>query len=165
MRRATFGNGIKTFVALCGAAALGACNPLLTDPVSQGGELETTSARYAGPSHAWLEVAVSGAGDDTVYALAIVRVPDGQDPTPHDCAGPGDTIVDCIAFGTNIGMPNQRVVPGDGSAFVRMMTLESGETVEIVLVCVDPATQDLGCPATVRAALRTVDHQGALVPA
>ncbi len=72
-------------------------------------------------------------------------------------------IVDCVPFGTDIGMPNQRVVPGDGSAFVRMMTIESSETVEVVLVCVDPTTQDLGCPASLRAALRTAGGVGVLV--
>ena len=160
-----FVDGAKALLMLCGAAALGACNPLVTDPVSEGGEFETTSARYVGPRAAWLEVAVSGAGDDTVYALAIVRVPEGEDPAPHDCAGAGDAIVECVAFGTDVGMPNQRVVPGDGSAFVRMMTLESGETVEVVLVCVDPTTQDLGCPAAVRAALQTVGRVGGLAGA
>jgi hypothetical protein len=158
-----FVDGAKALLVLCGAAALGACNPLLTDPVSEGGEFETTSARYVGPPTAWLEVAVSGAGDDTVYALAIVRVPDGEDPAPHDCAGADDSIVECVAFGTDVGMPNQRVVPGDGSEFVRMMTLESGETVAVVLVCVDPTTQELGCPTAVRAALRTADREGVLV--
>jgi hypothetical protein len=156
-------DGVKSLFVLCGVAALGACNPLLTDPVSQGGEFETTSARYVGPPAAWLEVAVSGAGDDTVYALAVLHVNDGQDPSLHDCAGPGDTIVDCIRYGMDVGMPNQRVVPGDGSAFVRMITLESGETVEVILVCVDPTTQNLGCPAAVRAALRTEGQEGVLV--
>ena len=160
-----FVDGAKALLVLGGAVALGACNPLLTDPVSQGGELETTSARYVGPPAAWLEVAVSGAGDDAVYALAVVRVDDGQVPPHHDCAGPDDVIVDCVAFGTGLGMPNQRIVPGDGSAFVRMMTIESGETVEVVLVCVDPTTQDLGCPPALRAALRTAGNVGVLTAA
>jgi hypothetical protein len=30
-------------------------------------------------------------------------------------------------------------------------------------VCVDPTTQELGCPTAVRAALRTADREGVLV--
>ncbi len=68
VRGVRFVAGAKALLVLGGAAALAVCNPLLTDPVSQGGELETTSARYVGPPAAWLEVAVSGVGDDAVYA-------------------------------------------------------------------------------------------------
>jgi hypothetical protein len=81
----------------------------------------------------------------------------------RSCAGAGGAAVECVVTPGDVRMPNQRVVPGDGSRYVRLMTVWSGEPVEIVLVCVDPDTQELGCPEAMRAALRTVDNGGTLI--
>jgi len=62
------------------ALLLTACNPLRTDPDPLGGGIEQTSARYSGPSPAWIEVVVRGAADHAVYALALVA--------EQDLAGP-----------------------------------------------------------------------------
>jgi hypothetical protein len=157
----------RNLLIVCGFAAaavltLCACNPLLTDPVSLGGELEMTSVRYAGQPAAWLEVAVTGAGDDSVYAFAVIPGSDVQGPSERDCAGAGDSTVACVITPSDLRMPDQRVVPGDGSAFVRMITVWPRERVDVVLVCVDPRTQNLGCADAVRTSLRTVDGAGAL---
>ena len=121
-----------------------------------------TSVRYAGQPAAWLEVAVTGAGDDSVYAFAVIPGSDVQGPSERDCAGAGDSTVACVITPSDLRMPDQRVVPGDGSAFVRMITVWPRERVDVVLVCVDPHTQNLGCADAVRTSLRTVDGAGAL---
>jgi hypothetical protein len=141
---------------------LAACNPLLTDPVSVGGELEQTTATYAGPDPVWVQVAVQGAPAHTVFALALVLNSDRTGPTARDCATNGGTAP-CDVTLSDVRMPNQRVVPGDGSAAVRLMTLWSGERVQLVLVCVDPVTQELGCPVAIRTVIQTVDDAGAPV--
>ena len=77
-------------------------------------------------------------------------------------------MVPCTLTASDIRMPNQQTVPGDGSESVPLMQVWSEETARLVLVCVDPDTQELGCPPTLRAALTTVDDQhqrvGALAP-
>ncbi len=150
-------------LALGAAVVLSGCNPLVTDPTSLGGELELTSGRYQGPAGAWIEVSVRGASDHDVFALALIRTENLEGPTMRSCAGPGGSAVDCVVTPGDVRMPNQRVVPGDGLSYVRLMTVWSGEPVEIVLVCVDPDTQELGCPAAMRTALRTVDHAETLI--
>jgi hypothetical protein len=139
------------------------CNPLLGDPVTIGGELDRTSARYSGPPAAWIEVSVSGAASHTVYALALVADADLHGPASRSCIDAGGAVVPCAITAAGVQTPEQRVVPGDGTKFVRLMTVWPGETVVLVLVCVDPATQELGCPATLRTATRSVDESGALV--
>jgi hypothetical protein len=145
-----------------GCLTLAACNPLLFDPRSQV-DLEDTSARYTGPDGAWLEVSVFGAGDHDVYALGAILLTDLVGPTARSCISPGGTVVPCTVSTTLVTTPNQRVVPGDGSAFVRLMTLWSGERHSVVLVCVDRNTFELGCPASMRGLLRTVDDGGAAI--
>lgn len=151
-------------VALLGLAA---CNPLISDPISLGGELDESSARYVGPDAAWLEVAVSGAPDHVVFALALIGNDDLRGPTSRSCAGP--TVTPCEVNVSDVRMPNQRTVSGDFSQSVPLMQIWSDETVHVVLVCVDPETQELGCPPAVRTALRAVDaaggRVGVLVPA
>jgi len=57
-------------------------------------------------------------------------------------------------------MPDQRTVPGDGSLAVRLMSVFSAERVQIILVCVDPVSQDLDCPEALRTEIRAVDPGG-----
>lgn len=147
----------KVFLATVLVLGLAACNPLISDPVSLGGELEQTAARYTGPAGAWLEVAVSGAPDHAVFAFALIQNTDLQGPAQRSCAGAA--VVPCDVTASDVRMPNQRRVAGDGSQSVRLMTVWSGETVQVVLVCVDD-TQELGCPAAVRTVLTAVDAGG-----
>jgi hypothetical protein len=159
-RSATAARALLTVaVALC----LAACNPLFIDPTSVGGELETTGARYEGPSSAWVEISVRGASAHTVYALALIELGDLEGPQSRACLDSVGATVECAVTQLDVRMPDQRVVLGDGSSFVGLMTIWSGEPVQIVLVCVDPDTQELGCPGSLRAALRAVDGTGALV--
>lgn len=137
---------------------LAACNPLISDPVSVGGELEETSGRYVGPDAAWLDVAVSGAPSHNVFALALINNSDLHGPSERSCAS--TTVVPCDVTVSDVRMTNQRTVAGDGSQRVRLMTIWSDETVQIVLVCVDPETQELGCPSSLRSALRATDDDG-----
>jgi hypothetical protein len=60
----------------------------------------------------------------------------------------------------DVRTPNQLLVRGDGSQAVRLMTVWSGETAQVTLVCVDPETQELGCPSAVRTRLSVVDEDG-----
>ncbi|MGZ4707743.1 MAG: hypothetical protein ACXWBN_03255 [Acidimicrobiales bacterium] len=138
------------------------CNPLLGDPVSQGGELEITTARLVGSEPVWIELAVSGAGDVGVYALGLIDVADLHGPTQRSCAS-SSGWVPCSVTATGVQMPDQRLVPGaDASTYVRLMTVWPGETISVVLVCVDAvdAVGDLGCPGTTRTALAAVDEDG-----
>jgi hypothetical protein len=72
-------------------------------------------------------------------------------------------VVPCTVSTTLPTTPNQRVVPGDGTAFVRLMTLWSGERPSVVLVFVDRRTFELGCPESMGGLLRTVDDGGAAI--
>jgi hypothetical protein len=150
----------RCLLVLVAVAGLAACNPLLTDPESIGGEQDETAVAYRGPSNRWLAVAVDGAPDHRVYALALVLDRDRTGPSERRCAGP---VRPCVVTTSDVRMPDQRLVPGDGSRVVRLMTVWSGETAQLVLVCVDPDTQELGCPAALRAEVRVVDGDGALV--
>jgi hypothetical protein len=58
-----------------------------------------------------------------------------------------------------VHVPSQVVVPGDASKYEPLMTLWPNETVDVALVC-DDGTGQLGCPDTVRLALRTRDGAG-----
>jgi hypothetical protein len=145
-----------------GCLTLAACNPLLFDPRSQI-DLDETGAQYTGPDGAWLEVSVFDAGDVDVYALGAILLTDIVGPTARSCVDPARTVVPCTASATLLTTPNQRVVPGDGTAFVRLLTLWSGERASVVLVCVDRSTFELGCPTSMRGLLRTVDDGGAAV--
>jgi hypothetical protein len=160
---------VRMIVVSSACLVLAACNPLLSDPVSVGGELDQTAARYAGPPAAWTEVLVSGATEDDVFAFALVRDDARHGPAERSCAGPEDVAVPCDVTLHDVRMPNQRTVPGDASRYVRLMTVWPDETIDVVLVCVDRATNELGCPTSLRVALRTVDDGGArtgvLVPA
>ena len=158
----------RAAIAVALLIGLTACNPLLTDPDPLGFDIDETSARYGGPDAAWLEITASGAPDHVVYAFALIEFADLHGPTSRSCAGA--TVTSCTVTVSDVRMPDQRLVPGDGSASVRLMQLWSGETVQVALVCVDADSQELGCPATLRTALRTVDGSsgglvGALVPA
>ena len=66
----------------------------------------------------------------------------------------------CTVTALSVQTPSQRLVTGDGSEFVRLITMWPDERVSIVLVCVDPVTHELGCPSTLRTALRAVDDAG-----
>lgn len=142
-----------------------ACNPLTTDPVPVGGEFDLTSARYGpGPEGAWFEVAVTGATPFSVYALADVGPDDRTGPLTRACAGEAGPEPCYIATGHV--QSTQRMVPQNTTgrlAFVRLITLWPEEVVGLVLVCVEPATQELGCPDSLRARLRMVDDGGNLV--
>jgi hypothetical protein len=147
--------------------ALAACNPLVTDPASIGGEFDQTAARYGGPDAAWVEVTVLGAPDHEVFAFALINNDDLHGPTARSCSL--STVVPCDVTPSDVRMPNQRLVSGDGSESLRLITVWSGETFQVILVCVDPETQELGCPETVRTLFSVVDEGGArvgtLVPA
>jgi hypothetical protein len=141
---------------------LAACNPLTTNPVSMG-DLDLTSAHYDGPSPAWADLSVRGAPDHIVFAFALITNADLTGPTDRSCTGPTSAVVPCTVTTGDVRMPNQRVVPGDGSAKVRLMTIWPGERVQIALVCVDNATQELACPTTVRTAIGAVTDDGTRV--
>lgn len=138
---------------------LAACNPLISDPVSVGGEFEQTSPRYFGPPAAWLNVAVSGAPVYDVFVFALIHNRDLVGPTARSCAG-GATIAPCDVTAFDVRMPNQPRVFADGSHVAPLMEIWSGETIQVVLVCVDRGTQELGCPPSVRTILRAVDANG-----
>ena len=142
---------------------LAGCNPLLGDPITVGGELDEIGARYSGPADNWIEIAVSGAASHAVYAFALILTGDLTGPTSRDCADPVGAIVPCRITAHSLQTPNQRLVTGDGSEFVRLMTMWPDERVGVVIVCVDPVTFELGCPTTLRTALRAVDDAGAMV--
>jgi hypothetical protein len=93
-----------------------------------------------------------------VYALALVLERDLRGPEQRDCAGP-DRVPCDVVLG-DVRTPDQQLVRGDGSQAVRLMTLWSGETAQVALVCVDPETQELGCPSAVRTRLSVVDDDG-----
>jgi hypothetical protein len=147
----------RALLAIVAGLGLCSCNPLISDPVSRGGELEQTAARYTGPAHAWLEVAVTGAPEHAVYAFALIENRDLHGPAQRSCGGA--VVVPCEVTASDVRMPNQRLLAGDGSQSVRLMTVWSGETVQVVLVCIDPDSQELGCPTTVRTVLTAVDAQ------
>jgi hypothetical protein len=159
MRRA-----LVAFVALAG---LSACNPLIADPVTVGGELDETAVRYSGPAPAWIELSVTGAPDHHVYALALVEDADRVGPETRSCAA-GSAVTLCIDTVADVRMPNQQTVASDSGERVRLMTVWPGERIRLALVCVDE-TQELGCPPTLRMALHARDDDGAttgaLVPA
>ncbi len=138
---------------------------MLGDPVTVGGELDLIGARYSGPPDSWIEIAVSGAPSHAVYAFAVIRNEDLTGGTARDCAGSGGVVVPCTLTALSVQTPDQRLVAGDGSEFVRLITMWPDERVGIVLVCVDPVTQELGCPTTLRTALRAVDDAGVLAGA
>ena len=145
------------------------CNPLLGDPVAVGGELDRTAARYTGPPAAWIELAVSGSSEHTVFALALVATANLEGPTARSCSEAGGAVEACAVTVNSVQMGDQRIVPGDGTQFVRLMTVWPEEIVDLVLVCVDPATEELGCPSKLRTSTRAVDDSGTsigdLVPA
>lgn len=149
---------------LCAAivVALAGCNPLLTDPVDLGGGIEDAAVRYDGPAGAWLEAVVRPTPDHAVYAMAIVLDGDRTGPVARACSISGDTVVPCVDTGTDVRMPNQRLMP-DGGPPQRLMTVWPGETVHVVLVCVHEATQELVCPPDLLTAVQARDEQGALV--
>lgn len=149
---------MKVLMVLIAAAGMAACNPLTTDPVSLGGEIDQTAVAYTGPDASWLRVAVDGAPRHAVYALALVLQRDLRGPERRDCAGPGRVPCDVVLG--DVRTPNQRLVRGDGTQTVRLMTVWSGETAQVALVCVDPETQELGCPGAVRTRLSVVDEDG-----
>ena len=135
------------------------CNPLVGDPVSQGGELEVTRARVVGTDPVWIELAVSGAGARTVYALGLVDAHELHGPADRSCATATGEVA-CTDTGLTVQMPDQRIVPGaDASTYVRLMQVWPGETISVALVCVDDA-DELGCPDTTRTALVAVDADG-----
>jgi hypothetical protein len=144
------------------AVALAGCNPIFTDPVSLGGELEVTSVLYDGPPGAWAEVAVRDAADVHVYAFAVVDDDVRTGPSIRSC-GDASGTTECLVTASDVRMPNQVLVPGDGSAYEPLMTVWPGERLDLVLVCVDPATQELACPPGLRTVIRTVDEGGARV--
>ena len=149
---------MKVLMVLIAAVGMAACNPLTTDPVSLGGEIDQTAVAYTGPDASWLRVAVDGAPRHAVYALALVLQRDLRGPERRDCAGPGRVPCDVVLG--DVRTPNQRLVRGDGTQAIRLLTLWSGETAQLALVCVDPETQELGCPAAVRTRLSVVDEDG-----
>ena len=159
----------RVLIAVLAIAGLSACNPLISDPVTVGGELDETAVRYAGSAPGWLELSVVGAPDHQGYALALIKDADLVGPVTRSCAGAGGVTVPCVDTVTDVRMPDQRSVRPDGAARVRLMTVWPGETVHVVLVCISDETQELGCPASVRMVLHAVDDagakSGALVPA
>jgi hypothetical protein len=142
--------------------ALAGCNPLLGDPATVG-DFDEIGARYSGPADSWIEIAVSGAPSHSVYALALIRSEDLTGPTSRDCGDSGGAPVPCDVSVVTVQMPSQRLVRGDGSEFARLITMWPDERVSIALVCVDPVTDDRGCPTTLRTALRVVDDAGSSV--
>ena len=145
-----------TVAVLLGAVA---CNPIVTDTESLGGELDQTAVRYAGPAGSWLDAAVTGSAGRTVYGFALISNADLRGPTARSCGG--DPVPACVATPSDLRMTQQRIVPEPGTAPVRLMTVWSGERIQVVLVCVEPVTEELGCPPTLRLVLRATDDGGA----
>jgi hypothetical protein len=153
---------VVALLAAVGCVLLAACNPLPVDPTGFD-DVDAASARYTGPDGAWFEVSVSGAEDYVVLLLGAIRAANVTGPTVRPCMGAGDAVVDCLAPPGSIQTPTQLDVPGDGSAYQRLMTLWPDEVAEVWIVCIDTTTNELHCPDGMRAKLRTVDETGALV--
>src|SRR3954469_18412096 len=96
-------------IAFVGVLITAGCNPLLGDPVSQGGELELTTARLAGPEPVWIELAVSGGGTTVVYAFGLVDADELHGPGDRQCATSTGTVA-CTVTGQAVQMPDQRIV-------------------------------------------------------
>lgn len=141
-------------------ALLTACNPLSFDPQVSYPGFEVGRATVTGTDPMWLEARVAGAADHPIYALAAVRQPDVQGPTARSCDQAGETVPCEVVLG-DVRQPGQTVLE-DGGAWLPLMTLWPDETVEIWLVCIDPVTNDLSCPDSLRLELRTVDDEGTL---
>ncbi len=104
-----------------------------------------------------------------MFALALVATANLEGPTARSCSEAGGAVEACAVTVNSVQMGDQRIVPGDGTQFVRLMTVWPEEIVDLVLVCVDPATEELGCPSTLRTSTRAVDDSGTsigdLIPA
>jgi len=153
----TAGRVVLAFAAI---VMLAACNPLLADPQTTG-DLDRSAARYTnGPDDVWVEVAVSGAASYRVYAFTAVRPHNIVGPTTRDCLQ-NDVVVNCASDLTGVHVPDQVLLATDAPRYAPLMTVWSNETIDVVLVCVDDAS-DTGCPPTLRLALRTRDGDGLL---
>ena len=148
-------SSIVIAVVLVGVAA---CNPLVTDPASVGGEFDETAVVYSGPGGVWLQASVTGAPDAIVYGFALIFNADLHGPTVRSCGG--DTVTQCDVTALDVRMPQQVVVAPYGAPPTRLMTVWPGETIQVALVCVDPDTQALGCPPSLRLVLHTFDEDG-----
>ena len=62
----------------------------------------------------------------------------------------------CIDTGVDVRQPSQRLLPADGS-MGRLLEVSPGEVVDVWLVCIDEATQDLSCPEDLRLRVGAVD--------
>ena len=135
---------------------LAACNPVEFDPQVSYPGFEQGLVRYSGPSVAWLDAGVSGTAGHVVYAMALVRNEHLTGPRDRLCIGGGDAIVPCIDTGVDVRQPSQRLLPADGS-MGRLLEVSPGEVVDVWLVCIDEATQDLSCPEELRLRVGAVD--------
>jgi hypothetical protein len=156
--------GRATMLAISAGLLLTACNPIATDPVSQGGELEETIVRYTGPPAAWIETATTGADAFDIFLLASIRNEDLQGPATRNCIDTAGRVTECTKSQFFVQTPNQRTIPtSDPRRRVRLITVWENEPVSLILVCIDPATQELGCPNQLRTRIRAVDDAGALI--
>lgn len=136
-----------------------ACNPLVTNPESMG-DLDVTSARYEGPNPAWIELSVVGAPDHQVYVFSSVLNENRTGPTDRSCIGDANAVVPCLVTIADVRMPNQLLLAGDGSSSRRLMTVWPEERVHVVVVCVDPVTQELACPSSMLTVLTAITEEG-----
>lgn len=146
-------------VAACVVVTAAACNPLISAPVDvgAGNEIEVSAVRYSGPPGVWLEAAATGAPGRVVYASALIPRASLTGPVERSCGG--ITVAPCEVNVVDV-RSQQRVLPQGGSAFARLMTIWPDETIQIVVVCVEPVTQELGCPPSLRLTLQARNEAG-----
>ena len=107
-----------------------------------------------------IELSVVGAPDHQVYVFSSVLNENRTGPTDRSCIGDANAVVPCLVTIADVRMPNQLLLPGDGSSSRRLMTVWPEERVHVVVVCVDPVTQELACPSSMLTVLTAVTEEG-----
>ena len=149
---------MKVLMVLIAAVGMAACNPLTTDPVSSAGRSSRRPSRTPDPMRAGC------ASRSTV--LPVTRCTRSHSSWSATSAAPSDGTAPvrggfpatwCWAMSAH---RTSASCGATAAQAVRLMTVWSGETAQVALVCVDPETQELGCPNTVRTRLSVVDEDG-----
>lgn len=149
---------IRLLVVAVASLLLVACNPLTFDPQVSYPGFEVGRVTVTGTDPMWIEGAVSGTDGYAIYALALVHDEELTGPTDRACVVAG-LVEPCVDSLSDVRTPSQTVLTDDGS-WGPMMTVWPDEVVEIWLVCIDEATQDLACPDSLRLRVRTTDDAG-----
>lgn len=149
---------IRRVVVVAASLVLAACNPLTFDPQVSYPGFEVGRVTVTADDPVWIEGAVTGTDGYVIYALALVHDEERTGPTDRSCVVAGD-VEPCLDTLSDVRTPTQTVLTADGSRG-RLMTVWPEEDVEIWLVCIDEATEDLACPDSLRLKVRTTDEAG-----